>query len=419
VRDAEAALVSARSDLAALTEDPTSSEAAAAAAAIEQAQGQLATTQGAVTQQDIAAAQAQLQQAEANLADVLAGPKQEEVRQATAQRDAAAVNLESQRNNLSQIKTAAELDLQNAVVALQSAQTQYSEAYWQWEYARSRDAQPSDIEQGPEPNLSDTGQQRAYNAYKQAELALEQAQKNVEGRQLILEQAQKNEVTGIEAAQKNLEAAQASLDLLVRPADADTVAAAQAQVANAQANIEKLQGGNRAGQLAAAAAAVQAAQANYEKLFDDPTASAVARAEAGVARAEANLEQAKLNREYAEIRAPFAGEIAVRNIDPGDTGPTSTAGGTGALRLVDTSAVYVEVQVTDADIANIELGQAVNITADALPGEQYTGTVSFISPTAAVNQTVTTYLVKVQLDEQDTPLRIGMSVTADFETDAQ
>lgn len=419
IRDAEAALVSSRADVAALTEDPTSSEAAAAQAAIQQAQGQLASTQGAVTAQDIAAAQAQLQQAEANLADVLAGPKQEEVRQETARRDAAVAQLEQTRNSLSQAKTQAEIALQQATVTLEQAQTRYSEAYWQWEYARNRDSQPSDVEQGPEPNLSDVGQQKAYNAYKQAELDLQNAQQALDAAAKRVEEARQAEIDGIEIGTRNIEAAQASLDILVRPADAANVAQAQAQVADAQANIERLQGGNRAGQLAAASAAVAAAQAQYEQLFDDPTASALARAEAGVARAEASLAEAQLNREYAEIRAPFAGEIAVRNIDPGDTGPTSTAGGTGALRLVDTSAVYVEVQVSDADIANIELGQKANVTADALPGEQFTGTVDFISPTATVNQTVTTYLVKVQLDQENTPLRIGMSVTADFQTDGQ
>jgi multidrug resistance efflux pump len=417
VRDAEARLVSARADQQALTEDPTPEELAAQEANLNAARGQLAQQQGAVTQADIEAARAALVQAEANLADVLAGPKQEEVRQATANRDAAALQLSSTREETSYQKTQAEIALQQTTIALQQAQVEYSEAYWDWKYAQDRGAQASDFEQGAEPSLSDSGTQAIYNRFKQAELALANSERTVESAQKNFELAQKAEIAGIAVAEKNLEAAQATLDLLLRPADADNVALAESQVATARANLEKLTGGQRAGQLAAAEAQVAAAQANLDRLYSDPTASAAAKAEAQVVQAEASLERAKLNREYAEIRAPFDGEVAAINIDPGDTAPVNTAGGEAAIRLVDTSELYVEIEVSDADIAQVEVGQKADLFADALPGEQFTGTVSFVSPAATVQGNVTTYKVKIKLDDNDGGLRIGMAVTADLQTE--
>jgi HlyD family secretion protein len=160
---------------------------------------------------------------------------------------------------------------------------------------------------------------------------------------------------------------------------------------------------------------VSSAQANLDQLFSDPTESQEMRAQANIERAQANLEQARLNREYAELRAPFAGEVAVINIDPGDPAPT---GGSPAMRIVDMSDLRVEVDVTDADIDKVHIGQDAQVIADALPEQVFEGEVSFISPTADTNpQGVTTYRVRIDLVEENLPLRVGMSVSVNIDTD--
>jgi HlyD family secretion protein len=107
----------------------------------------------------------------------------------------------------------------------------------------------------------------------------------------------------------------------------------------------------------------------------------------------------------------------VVNVDPGDSAPTSTAAGSGAIRLVDTSALYVELQVSDADVAAVRVGQQAEVVADALPGEVFRATVSFVAPTATQQNNVTSYLVKLELDDAASPLRAGMSVTANLLND--
>src|SRR6185503_16434506 len=92
--------------------------------------------------------------------------------------------------------------------------------------------------------------------------------------------------------------------------------------------------------VAAAQAGIAQARAAQVRLQPDPTDAQKAVASSGIAQAEAALELAKLNREHAELHAPFDGIVAQLNIDPGD--PSAT-GSQPAIRVVDISKLRVEV----------------------------------------------------------------------------
>ena len=190
---------------------------------------------------------------------------------------------------------------------------------------------------------------------------------------------------------------QAALNKIAVPADQDAVAAAQANLALAQANLANLQPDPRPSDKARVAANVLAANAG------------AAAAEANVAQAQAALQQAQLSRAYAEIHAPYAGLIAQVNVDPFDA---STTVGQPAIRLLDLSKLRVEVQISDADIARVHVGQALQVRADALD-QVYNGKVSYIAPEATSNSATRSYLVRIDLDQQD-GLRSGMQVTVDI-----
>jgi HlyD family secretion protein len=128
-------------------------------------------------------------------------------------------------------------------------------------------------------------------------------------------------------------------------------------------------------------------------------------AQAGVAQAEAALTLAKLNRDRAVIRAPFDGVIAFVDINPGDA---ANPAGRPVIRVVDTSSLRVEIQISDADIAKISLDQRVTVTIDALSGQQFEGSVTFIAPIASVIGNVRSYTIHIALDNVSN-LRAGMS----------
>ena len=125
-----------------------------------------------------------------------------------------------------------------------------------------------------------------------------------------------------------------------------------------------------------------------------------------MAQAQAALEQAQLSRSYAELRAPYAGQIAQVNVDPFDA---STTVGQPAIRMLDLSMLRVEVQISDADIAQVRPGQAAQIGVDALD-LSYSGKISYIAPEATASGAGRSYLVRIDLDKQ-TDLRPGMQVS--------
>lgn len=101
----------------------------------------------------------------------------------------------------------------------------------------------------------------------------------------------------------------------------------------------------------------------------DAAEQSVASAKAEVARARAMVAESK-------IRAPFAGVITRKDVEPGDV----TAPGEPLLVLEDHSSLKLRTSVKERDIVRIETGQTVTVTIDALDGLILTATVTKIIP---------------------------------------
>jgi HlyD family secretion protein len=322
---------------------------------------------------DVAAAQARIAEAEAALAELKAGPKAQDVQDARSRVDQARVNLQTQRNQLSVAKNDAELRIEPAANQVRDLQAEYSRIYWE-----NRELENELARGGDElPQERKDMEQQALRAVESAEEQLEQAK-------LAFEQAQLAEITGIQEAEERVVQAEAALEKLLLPPDPDDLAAAESRLVQAQADLNRL--------------------------YPNPTASEVAQAAAAVEQARSQLEVARLDREYTELRAPFDGVVTVVNIDPGDP---SSAGGGSALRVVDISELRIEVDISDVDIAQVEVGQEARIFVDAFPGEVFSGEVSYIAPSATVSGSVRTYEVRIALDDPD-KLRDGMSARVEL-----
>lgn len=395
---------------------------AQAALLIAQAQLQLAQAQKqvALAQQSaltdppkpaqVRAAQAQVQAAQVALKQARNGQKQNVIT-AGAAVSAAQDTLQATRDRLSATKTQADIAVTQAAETLTQAQARYAQAKANWDYVQEHDrdpASPGGVVYVPDPDprnpghfkpqpvegkLTDAARENYRSQYIQAEAALHQAEEAVRQAQVNADAAHQSEITGIRVAEQQVTQAQAGLDKIAVPADQDAVAAAQAGVDLAQANLANLRPDPRPSEKARLAAVVAGADAS------------IAQAEANVAQAQAALQQAQLSRSYAELHAPYDGEIAQVNIDPFDSSATP---GLPAVRMLNLSALRVEVQISDAEIARVKAGQAVRIHSDAVDRD-YTGTVSYVAPEATASGATRSYLVRVALDKQD-DLRAGMPV---------
>jgi RND family efflux transporter MFP subunit len=135
-------------------------------------------------------------------------------------------------------------------------------------------------------------------------------------------------------------------------------------------------------------------------------------AKLGLESAKLSLESAELNLEKAEIVAPFDGVVADITISEGEE-ITAAALAAPAITLVDTSEIQMRGFVDEIDVAMIEVGQAANITLDALPDEQIDGKVAFVSPIGTALTGVVSYATTIALEDSVANLGDGMTATAE------
>lgn len=166
--------------------------------------------------------------------------------------------------------------------------------------------------------------------------------------------------------------------------------------------------------LDAAIAAEAEAKRKYEDLMNnsglDPDQQAVL--EARLANAEAQVAAAEKALADYELRAPFAGVVTDLNLEIGQlVGPE-----TWAARLADFSTWYVETSdLTELEVVKIAVGQAVEITPDALPDQVLNGEVERIAQSFRTQAGDILYTVRIRLLDSDPLLRWGMTVEAVFQ----
>jgi len=112
--------------------------------------------------------------------------------------------------------------------------------------------------------------------------------------------------------------------------------------------------------------------------FDDAK-SAVEAAEAATAAAAAQIKTAQARLAKSLLLAPMDGVVAFRGINVGDR-VENMGGNMPLFRIVNTRVLDLTVAVPSTRLADVKVGQAMEFTADALPGRTFTGKVMFINP---------------------------------------
>jgi multidrug efflux pump subunit AcrA (membrane-fusion protein) len=305
-------------------------------------------------------AEAALAVAEANLAQTKAGPREEEIEQAKQNVTAAEARVAEAWYKLEQLREGATEDqiasAQADLIAAIDRQEDLQQAY---DAVIGRVADwPSDLEPGDRTPL-DAEQPLRYQ---------------------------------LEAANLNVQLAEAVLQDLLDGADPDDLRAAEAT-------------------MWAAAARRDAAQARLDLLLAGPRSEDIAIREAEVEQAEAALKTARAQLDQAILVAPFDGTVSSVDIDidewinPGQT----------ITLVADLDSLRVETtDLNEIDVAGIEEGAAVEITFDALPDLKVDGTVTRIAPKASEGSGVN-FTVIIEMDEIPEAIRWGMTAFVDIE----
>jgi HlyD family secretion protein len=133
------------------------------------------------------------------------------------------------------------------------------------------------------------------------------------------------------------------------------------------------------------------------------------------------LFEVETNGGHEDVTAPIAGQVARLDLSTGKSFAEQRAAGSSGLIIADLTLMEVALDVNEVDISQIEVGQKAELRFDALPELTLSATVTYVATLPnegaaaaglAVGGTVITYPVKLELDEDDSRLKPGMSVNA-------
>ena len=172
----------------------------------------------------------------------------------------------------------------------------------------------------------------------------------------------------------------------------------------------------------AAEAEARAAMETFALALAGPRTEDIAQARAELAGRQAELALAQQQLDDATLRAPAAGIVRDRILEPGDmAGPQ-----TPVLTLAMTEPLWVRVYVPGPQLGRVAPGMRAQVSTDSFPGKRYEAWVGFISPTAEFTpknvetpdlRTRLVYQARVFLCDPRGELRLGMPATVTIPLD--
>jgi HlyD family secretion protein len=279
--------------------------------------------------------------------------------------------------------TAARAQAESSLANAQNKVTQAEEAL--------QDAQENlaDLQSGPDAmDLT-----RAETQVTQAEYNLAQAKENLVE---IEAGSDPSEVTRAETqvaqAEYNLAKAKENLADIEAGSDPSEVARAEAQVTQAEYNLAK-------------------AQETLAEIEAGPDPDEIEVAQAKVISAQATLEEAQAALAAATMVAPYDGTVISVGAEEGDLVSSDIV----VVTLADLTNLRVRAIVDETDISKVEIGQEVEATFDAFPGKRFWGEVLEVPLQGTLSQNILTYEVPVSLEgAEEVALKPGMTANLEI-----
>jgi HlyD family secretion protein len=221
----------------------------------------------------------------------------------------------------------------------------------------------------------------------------------------------------LEAAQANLKSSQADFERAKVDAEGPDVPLLKRAYDRAE---------NMAKDGVVSTSALEDAQKNYEMSLNKQNVSKaqvtvlkakIAQSQANVAQDQANLKQLEEQLSYTDIISPIDGIVLSRDVQMGDAVSSILVLGSSAtlvMTLGDTSEVYVKGKVDESDIGKVYLGQRARIKVESFKDKTFDGKVTKISPMGVEKDNVTTFEVRVSIQNPGGELKAEMTANAEI-----
>jgi HlyD family secretion protein len=241
----------------------------------------------------------------------------------------------------------------------------------------------------------------------------------------VLAELDKDEIQArVDQARAQVEASEASLsgsraDLIRARVDAESPDLPMLKRA-----YERAQGMAKEGVVSASA--LDDAQKNYELALNKQNVAKaqlqvlqakIGQAQGQVSQDHANLKQLEEQLAYTTIESPLDGIVLSRDVEIGDAVSSILVLGSTAtlvMTLGDTSEVYVKGKVDESDIGKVYLGQPARIKVESFKDKTFTGKVTKISPMGVEKDNVTTFEVRVSINNPEGMLKAMMTANAEI-----
>jgi HlyD family secretion protein len=143
----------------------------------------------------------------------------------------------------------------------------------------------------------------------------------------------------------------------------------------------------------------------------------IAQSQAQVAQDQATLKQLEEQLGYTDIISPIDGVVLSRDVEIGDAVSSILVLGSSAtlvMTLGDTSEVYVKGKVDESDIGKVYLHQPARIKVESFKDKTFNGVVTKISPMGVEKDNVTTFEVRVSINNPGGELKAEMTANAEI-----
>ena len=228
----------------------------------------------------------------------------------------------------------------------------------------------------------------------------------------------------VREAQANLQAAQAALEAANSTLERNKVDAEGPDVPFLKSNMERAENMYKDGLISKSLA--EDAEKSYQLALNRQMSAqrniAVSRAEMAKAEAQVSQSKAALERVEEDLRnstivSPIDGLVLSRDVNVGDAVSSILVLGSQATLLMtlgDVSEVYVQGRVDEADIGKVYLNQPARIVVESFKEKKFVGKVTKISPLGKEKDNVTTFEVRVSIQNSTGELKANMSANAEI-----
>lgn len=146
------------------------------------------------------------------------------------------------------------------------------------------------------------------------------------------------------------------------------------------------------------------ARANFNRVTNGASKEEIEALQNAVTYAQLELENARAALAQTRLTAPFTATVTEIGVREGEL----VGGYTPLATIADLNTLEIVAEIDEIDVANVKVGQKVEVRLDAFPGQRFAGILTRLFPAASMQRGSTVYTAIVEFDRRDVQVRLGM-----------